>query len=73
MYDITGELAPRGGRNFMSRDDMSELEEDDDEEEEGPLLNKPPAKGSAKRDLAGSSQRPNAQVLSCASAVTLMV
>ena len=63
MYDITGEIAPRG-RNFMSRDDMSELEEDDESDDEGPALNKPPAKGGAKRDLAtaGSSQKPNSQV-----------
>ncbi len=63
MYDITGEIAPRG-RNFLSRDDMSELEDDDEEGDDGPALNKPPAKGSAKRDLASAgSQKPTPRVI----------
>ena len=65
MYDIAGEITPRGNRNYMSRDDMSELEDDDEDEEAGDVTtHRPPAKGSAKRDIADDTSRPtpNTQV-----------
>lgn len=64
MYDIAGEINPRGRRNYMSRDDMGGLENDDSEEEEQTPLRGPPARGSSKRDLAAASNgpRPDPQV-----------